>query len=258
MPVHQKKVRSESYPRNKTMLTCYLEHWYCWKCEGQAGKSLGDDPISSSSSSSSSDTDDESDTEIARKKAPQRNYLRGANVTTLGQAATDRNPKGANWSPQEKQHVAALMHEVMLLPSDVSRTEKRWEKVRHLLLERYDISRTHTAIKNYWNREGRRDSGLDERKKPNPNKLVTGVQDPADRKALREAKKKAEKDAQKTDTSTRRQIKGEDDDSEKEVFKPIIRNQKRRTLVVDSDDEDKNEPAYIPSISTSKRQRRNY
>ena len=114
-----------------------------------------------------------------------------ANQTSIGQTTAPKNPKGANWTDEEKAQVATLMREIMGSSSDVSKTEKRWQVVRDRLQDRYGVDRTHTAVKNYWNREGRQTSGLDERNKPNPNKLVTGVQAPEQRRQLR-LKRKAE------------------------------------------------------------------
>ena len=134
-----------------------------------------------------------------------------ANQTTVRQIVKAKAPKGANWTDQEKQWVAALMQELMSSNSDVSKTEKRWIVIRDRLQERYGVDRTHTAVKNYWNREGRRTSGLDERNKPNPNKLVTGVQPPEQRKQLR-LKRKAEDAKAKQDET--------DEDSEDEIVVP--------------------------------------
>ena len=140
-----------------------------------------------------------------------------ANKTTVQQIAIPKAPKGANWTDQEKQWVAALMRELMDSNSEVSKTEKRWIVVRDRLQERYGVDRTHTAVKNYWNREGRQTSGLDERNKPNPNKLVTGVQPPEQRKQLR-LKRKAEGAKAKRDET--------DEDSEDEVI--VSRKRQRR------------------------------
>lgn len=69
---------------------------------------------------------------------------------------------------------------------EVNLVEKRWQVISERLLGYYDVTRSSTAVKNYWNREGRQRTGIDERRKPNPDKLVTGVQHPEDRRKARQ------------------------------------------------------------------------
>ena len=93
----------------------------------------------------------------------------------------------AKWTDTEKRLVEVIMGQV-ISEGQVHQSDQRWVAVSNRLLRQYGISRSHTAIKNFWNREGRAATGIDERRIPNPNKLVTGVQAPEDRKRARQAK----------------------------------------------------------------------
>lgn len=252
-PAEDGKIRSCSM--HEILLKLYLEQWYCWECKAEAGSASDRVSSSVSSTEDGSDDKDESDNDdgsdddgTAPRKMPlNRTYAPSATGTLPGQAATNRNPKGANWSDVEKGYVATLMHEVMQDES-ISKTEKRWVKAGDLLQERYGVTRTATAIKNYWNREGRNASGLDERNKKNPNKLVTGVQAPADRKAQREAKKN---NAKKAGRTTQQDIE-EEINGEEEVYQPTTKPTKRPRLIgEESDGEDEDMP-YVPYKPTAK------
>lgn len=217
---------------HENLLILHLEQWYCWEYKDEMGPAS--DRASSSIPSTEDESSDDDDDNTAPKKKPlKRNYAPSASGTMPGQAATNRNTKGANWSTSEKAYVTTLMHEVMQ-DERISKTEKRWVKVGELLQQRYNVTRTATAIKNYWNREGRSTSGLDERNKKNPNKLITGVQDPEDRKALRAAKKNQAKKAE---------LKAEED-IEEEVYQPTtkvtkpIKSTKRSRPFGDESDDD--------------------
>lgn len=84
--------------------------------------------------------------------------------------------KASPWREEEKDAIIKLLVEIMEEKPEGYRTEKRWEIVSERLLQRHDISRTWVMIKNFWNREGRARSGVDERRKPNGQRMVTGVQ----------------------------------------------------------------------------------
>ena len=73
-----------------------------------------------------------------------------------------------------------------------STTERRWTVISERLTSRFSLQRTWTSVKNYWNREGRRTSGLDERKEKQPHRMTTGVQDKQQRRDARQAKRKRE------------------------------------------------------------------
>lgn len=93
------------------------------------------------------------------------------------------------WRKHEKAAVTTLMREV-IAEGIHSLTEERWKVISRRLDSRYSIDRTWTAVKNYWNRQGRRDTNIDERKVKKPHRMITGVQDPESRKRARHLKRK--------------------------------------------------------------------
>lgn len=99
------------------------------------------------------------------------------------------------WKSEESQHVHRFMHNLMYSDPGVAKTEQRWQVISQQLKTVYNIDRSASSIKNYWNRKGRLATGLDERRKQDPSRLVTGRQDPLQR---REARHKKEKEAQKS------------------------------------------------------------
>ena len=94
------------------------------------------------------------------------------------------------WTDSEKQQVKDLMEEIVSQGTPESRTERRWAMVSDRLAILYGTYRTWTSIKNYWNREGRKDSKIDERNIKQPDRMVTGVQDKQQRQWARQAKRK--------------------------------------------------------------------
>ncbi|KAL9125486.1 MAG: hypothetical protein Q9217_005315 [Psora testacea] len=94
------------------------------------------------------------------------------------------------WQEAEKERVKDLMREILIECGPNSRTERRWAIVSDRLASRYSIYRTWTSVKNYWNREGRESSKIDERNVKNPARMVTGVQDKQQRKDARQAKRR--------------------------------------------------------------------
>lgn len=68
----------------------------------------------------------------------------------------------------------------------VNLVEKKWSVISKRLNELYDVNRSSTAVKNYWSREGRQRTGIDERRIQKPNKMVTGVQSRDDRRRARQ------------------------------------------------------------------------
>ena len=85
------------------------------------------------------------------------------------------------WTQAEKDKVHELMNEV-ISEGLVNHTEQRWSEISTRLAA-HNMYRSWGAIKNMWNREGRAAYGVDERRKPNPGKMVTGAQ--TDRKRKR-------------------------------------------------------------------------
>ncbi len=82
------------------------------------------------------------------------------------------NPKGTTWSPRE---VEATIEIIKDLKAANYYGDNRWERASQRLWEEYRIERTPNAVKNQWNRVIRAQSGLDERKRPNPQMMVTGA-----------------------------------------------------------------------------------
>ena len=80
--------------------------------------------------------------------------------------------KTGNWTADEEHLVKDLMAEVI---GEGNYTESKWDIVSVRLSERHQMQRSPTAVKNYWNRRGRSDWGLDERRTPNPNRMTTST-----------------------------------------------------------------------------------
>jgi len=95
------------------------------------------------------------------------------------------------WEDREKSLVNNIMRGLMQEDGEEKKTEKKWSIVSGRLEILHDIQRSWTAVKNYWNREGRAATGLDERQvKRHGGALVTGVQSSVSRKKQRQAKRK--------------------------------------------------------------------
>ena len=142
--------------------------------------------------------DDESDGDTsndANRGGLSRKREKASSVERIAsRRATPNLNAGANakWTDHERATVRMLMHTVMRYNNDISKTEMRWAEVERLS-KAHGLTRTATAIKNHWNRNGRLESGLDERNKPDPSKLVTGVQDPEARRKTRDMMRETEK-----------------------------------------------------------------
>lgn len=101
------------------------------------------------------------------------------------EAIVHNKKQDVKWTAHEKDLVRSLMEEV-ISEQQVNLTEKKWEVISDRLAARNGFVRSKTSIKNYWNREGRSQTGVDERRKPNPNKMVTSLQNAEQRKRARE------------------------------------------------------------------------
>lgn len=119
----------------------------------------------------------------------------------------------------------------------VNLVEKRWNVISERLNGLYDIARSSTAVKNYWNREGRQHTGIDERRKPNPDKMITGVQNPADRRRARQeaakmaggrrGEEKEKRDEVEEEDEGEDEDDDDDDDDDDEEDRPRIKRRKR-------------------------------
>lgn len=108
--------------------------------------------------------------------------------------------------------MAALMLQV-IAEQQVHLVEEKWLVISRRLRDLHGIDRSPAAVKNYWNRGGREQTGIDERRKTRPDKMTTSVQKPEDR---RRARKEAAKRA------------GKQEDSDSDEDKPRIKQQKRQ------------------------------
>lgn len=116
---------------------------------------------------------------------------KGYNSKSLNSSSSQKPPKmDRGWPAIEKSQVIRLMQEV-LDEKECHNTERKWHVISARLMQRFSVNRSPGAVKNWWNRYGRLGSGIDERNKQNPDRLVTGVQDPASRREARKAKRKA-------------------------------------------------------------------
>ncbi|KAF2142624.1 uncharacterized protein K452DRAFT_287042 [Aplosporella prunicola CBS 121167] len=81
-----------------------------------------------------------------------------------------RNP---DWNAYERESCAAAMRQ-SLRDTPVLQTVERWDDVRAILASQFNINRrTASGVKNYWNRNGRVESGVDERKRPRAQAMRT-------------------------------------------------------------------------------------
>lgn len=68
----------------------------------------------------------------------------------------------------------------------VNLTEQKWKVISERLAARFGFFRSNIAVKNFWSRQGRALTGVDERRNPNPDKMVTSKQNPEQRKRARQ------------------------------------------------------------------------
>lgn len=94
--------------------------------------------------------------------------------------------KKENWKDNEKSYVITLMQEIV---NEGEATEKKWSIISERLMSRYSVDRSAGSVKNWWNRHGRAQSNIDERKKPKPDKLQTGATPPEKRRKARKSSK---------------------------------------------------------------------
>ncbi|KAL9098244.1 MAG: hypothetical protein Q9163_006062 [Psora crenata] len=129
---------------------------------------------------------------ITETQSPQKSTTRAPYASSSPWGLTTISSKRGvrPWTDQEKAFVKDLLQEILVEGGPESRTERRWAIVSERLASRFQVHRTWTSVKNYWNREGRNATKIDERCVQQPARLITGVQDKDQRKAAREAKRK--------------------------------------------------------------------
>jgi len=188
----------------------------------------------------------------AEKLAARRNAS-SQKPSSTKVAKAGKREKSRLWEDHEKAAAITLLGEIMDEKPIGYNTEKRWQMVTDRLMARFNINRTWAMVKNFWNRRGRSTSGIDERRNPNTERMVTGVQDPESRRKAREAKRK-DRD-------------GEDEDDEDAT--PRKRQKKRPNLTAASykraescglkrkkRDENENEDFDTEPISTKRQRKR--
>ena len=92
----------------------------------------------------------------------------------------------SKYTEELAQTIYPVFREVCAIEEFAHSDAKLFETSR-LLSVRHNLDLTGGCVKNWWQRHGRILFGFDERKNPNPDKMVTGVQRPEDRKRAREA-----------------------------------------------------------------------
>lgn len=115
----------------------------------------------------------------ARESRPQASHEQEAfhKRAAVGEVRSSQQPTpkkdSRGWGEHEKAFVKLLMEEV-IAEGEHDRTEERWKVISRRLSSRYSVNRTWTAVKNMWNRHGRNDFNIDERKVKKPDRMITG------------------------------------------------------------------------------------
>ncbi|KAL2051329.1 hypothetical protein ABVK25_008381 [Lepraria finkii] len=151
------------------------------------------------------------DADLSTPSTPRKRYPRlNENQDT---SAGDRG-----WSLHEKECMKELMVHIVYVEKD--ETEGKWVKTRDRLRQNWAIFKTITMCRNYWFRYGRQATGIDERKKKKPDRMVTGIMDPEKRKRKRqEAKKLQEEKKRKLDADM------DDEEGQTQLPKPKKRHE---------------------------------
>ena len=163
-------------------------------------------------------------------------------ATTEGQAApSTAHCRGTPWSAAEEEATITIMKDLVTGKNAVY-GDKRWEVCAKRLKKDHGHSRSGPAVKNHWNRVLRARTGLDERRTPNPGKMVTGSLTP--RKKQRTAQNLVSRSA----LSTVREEDGEgeeerieDQDEEEEEVEELTEEGR-----IQKEDDWDSEP-YVPS-----------
>ena len=136
------------------------------------------------------------------------------------------------WTAHEKDLVRLLMEEV-INEQQVNLTEKKWEVISDRLASRFGFIRSKTSIKNYWSRQGRAQTRVDERRNPNPEKLITSVQNPYQRKQARQGALKRKNPGEEGSgypnrSRAKRSDEGEADDDDDYKGRPPTKRRRNR------------------------------
>jgi len=121
---------------------------------------------------------------------------RKTSTQTTSKGTDHKKVEKLKWKdPMESQGLADLMKS-MLESSDpedvkVKSTDHKWQLLADRLRTIHGYERTANSVKNFWQRKGRATFSIDERIVAKPEKMVTSVQVPEDRKKRRDATKAA-------------------------------------------------------------------
>lgn len=121
---------------------------------------------------------DEGEYEPPQKKYKLGTDRRGAKMPQhtnmeVQAAPSSANVRGRPWSVAEEAATTRIMRDLVTGANAVY-GDRRWEMCAKRLKKDHGLTRSGPAIKNHWNRVLRARTGLDERRTPNPNKMVTG------------------------------------------------------------------------------------
>lgn len=208
---HLKCVGIKGLPPNGTKDLIRLEHrictdyalgeWFCPDCrsdvhvtkeEASSDENASDDgrvpkkrPFRRSAPRSEKETATTAPRPIQNRSATPASRLTSSQNSVLTGPTRKPKKQDKHWTTREKDLVRVLMEEV-IAEQQVNLTEKKWEVISDRLAARFSFNRSNTSIKNYWNRQGRAQTGVDERRKPNPTKLVTSATTAEQRKRARQ------------------------------------------------------------------------
>jgi len=126
---------------------------------------------------------------------------------TTSRVTTQKKNEKLQWKdPVESQGLADLMKAMLESPDPedvkVKGTDHKWQLLADRLRRIHGFERTANSVKNYWQRKGRARFSIDERIVAKPEKMVTSVQNPEDRKKSRDAKKKAKASPEERPSNT--------------------------------------------------------
>lgn len=190
-------------------LTKSQEDWYCPQCQ-KPTENTDSDEYTMHDDYRTPDADTPPDLYTMIKLHGRTKTHEPKKATTnkrRRQAATPDSKKSTNGEKSTKKsnrrkqafwtnplECAALIDSMRIVISSNDRTEQKFVTASSLMLER-GFDRSRWQIKNKWNRELRKEGqrqGVPEDRRPKAGrKLVTGVQDPADRKRRREEARRA-------------------------------------------------------------------
>jgi len=165
---------------------------------------------------------DEGGYEPPQKKHKIGTDRRGAKMPQRTDAEVQAAPssahvRGTTWSAAEEAATITIMQDLVAGTNAVY-GDRRWQVCARRLKKDHGLTRSGPAIKNHWNRVLRARTGLDERRTPNPNKMVTGLLTP--RKKQRTAQNLFSRSAlsevpEEDEDEEEERVEGQDDEEER-------------------------------------------